>query len=59
MQRDDRPATQAQIDFIHWLIQETKTDPKWLYGIELCTRRKAQEVIDILSEGVDVSKWEG
>ena len=59
MERDTRPPTAAQIDLIYWLIQETKTDPKWFYGIEFSTRRKAQEVIDALSEGVDVSKWEG
>jgi len=59
MEKDTRAPTDAQIDLIYWLIQETKVDPKWFYGIELCTRRKAQEVIDTLSEGVDVSKWEG
>ena len=59
MQKDTRPPTAAQIDLIYWLIQETKTDPKWFYGIEFSTRRKAQEVIDTLSEGVDVTKWEG
>ena len=59
MQRDERPATKAQIDLIYWLIHETKIDPKWFYGIEFSTRRKAQEVIDTLSEGVDVTKWEG
>ena len=59
MKRDDRPATDAQIDFIIWLIQETKVDPKWFYGLERLTRRQAQELIDKLSVGVDVSKWEG
>lgn len=59
MERDTRPPTAAQIDLIYWLIQETKTDPKWFYGIEFSTRRKAQEVIDKLSADVDVSKWEG
>ena len=59
MQRDERKATKAQIDFILWLVQETRTDPKWFYGLERLTRRQAQDVIDKLSKGVDVSKWEG
>ena len=59
MQRDERPPTAAQIDLIYWLIQETKIDPKWFYGIEFSTRRKAPDVIDTLSEGLDVTKWEG
>ena len=59
MQRDERLATQAQIDFIRWLVQETKTDPKWFENLERFTRRQAQEEIDKLSVGVDVSKWEG
>jgi hypothetical protein len=59
MARDERPPTKAQIDFILWLIQETKTDPKWFLGLERLTRRKAQELIDKLSVGVDVKKWEG
>ena len=59
MQRDERKATAAQVDFILWLIQETQTDPKWFYGLERLTRRQAQDLIDKLSIGVDVSKWEG
>ena len=59
MKRDERKATEAQMDFIIWLIQETKVDPKWFYGLERLTRRQAQELIDKLSVGVDVSKWEG
>ena len=58
-ERERRKPTRAQLDLIYWLIQETKIDPKWFYGIEFSTRRKAQDVIDTLSEGVDVSKWEG
>lgn len=63
MERDTRPPTAAQIDLIYWLIQENKIDPKCFYGIEFSTRRKAQEVVDTLSEGVDVTKcgrrWRG
>jgi len=59
MKKDTRLATQAQIDFIRWLVQETKTDPKWFVNLESFTRRQAQEEIDRLSVGVDVSRWEG
>ena len=59
MQRDERPITKAQMDFIFWLVQETRTDPKWVYGLERLTRRQAQDLIDKLSVGVDVSRWEG
>ena len=59
MQKDTRPITRAQLDLILWLVQETRTDPKWVYGLERLTRRQAQELIDKLSVGVDVSKWEG
>jgi hypothetical protein len=58
MQRDDRPATAAQIDFIKWLIQKTESDPDW-YDLEHMNRPQAQDVIDKLSESVDVSEWEG
>jgi hypothetical protein len=59
MQRDERKATNAQVDFILWLIQETQTDPKWFYCLDRLTRRQAQDLIDKLSVGVDVSRWEG
>lgn len=59
MLRDDRKATQAQIDYIRWLVQETKSDPKWFDYIEQLTRRQAQEIIDRLGEGIDASEWEG
>ena len=51
--------TKAQLDFLQWLIQETRTDPKWFDGLERLTRRQAQDLIDKLSVGVDVKKWEG
>ena len=56
---DRKKPTKAQIDFLRWLIQETRTDPKWFDGMEEMTRRQVQESIDKLSVGVDVSKWEG
>ena len=58
MQRDERLATAAQIDFLRWLVQRTQTDPDW-YDYESMTRRQAQEAIDKLSESVDVSEWDG
>ena len=56
---DRKKPTKAQLDFLRWLIQETKTDPKWFLEMERMTRRQVQEAIDKLSIGVDVSKWEG
>lgn len=56
---DRKKPTKAQIDFLRWLIQETKTDPKCFDGMEQMTRRQVQEAIDKLSVGVDISKWEG
>lgn len=58
MQDDRTKPTQAQLDFLQWLIQETQTDPKWFYGAEHVTRRQVQDAIDTLSVGVDVRKWE-
>ena len=51
--------TKAQIDFLRWLVQETKSDPDWFDELEKMTRRRVQEEIYKLSVGVDVSKWEG
>lgn len=58
MQRDDMKATAAQIDYIRWLIQKTKSDPDW-YDLEHMTRRQAQSVIQVLGEGIDAREWEG
>ena len=58
MQDDRRKPTQAQLDFARWLVQETKSDPKWFYGLHRLTRRQVQEEIDKLRVGVDASKWE-
>ncbi len=59
MAEDRKRPTKAQIDFLRWLIQETRTDPKRFDGMEQMTRRQVQEAIDKLSIGVDISKWEG
>ena len=56
---DRKKPTQAQIDFLRWLVQETKSDPDWFDEMEKMTRRRVQEEIDKLTVGVDVSKWEG
>ena len=56
---DRKKPTRAQIDFLRWLIQETKSDPDWFDEMEKMTRRRVQEEIDKLTVGVDVSKWEG
>ena len=56
---DRKKPTKAQLDFLRWLIQETKTDPKWFLEMERMTRRQVQEAIDKLSIGIDGSKWEG
>lgn len=56
---DRKKPTQAQIDFLRWLIQETKSDPDWFDEMEKMTRRRVQEEIDKLTVGVDVSEWEG
>jgi len=55
---DRKKPTNAQRDFLQWLIQQTKTDPEW-YDVDRMTRRQVQEAIDKLSDGVDVKKWEG
>lgn len=55
---DRKKPTRAQIDFLRWLVQETKSDPDWFDELEKMTRRRVQEEIDKLSEGVDVSEWE-
>jgi len=56
---DRKKPTRAQIDFLRWLVQETKSDPDWFDELEKMTRRRVQEEIDKLTVGVDVSKWEG
>ncbi len=56
---DRKKPTRAQIDFLRWLVQETKSDPDWFDEMEKMTRRRVQEEIDKLTVGVDVSKWEG
>ena len=56
---DRRKPTKAQLDFVRWLVQETRSDPDWFDELERMTRHQVQEIIDTLSEGVDVSKWEG
>lgn len=56
---DRKKPTQAQLDFLRWLVQETKSDPDWFDEMEKMTRRRVQEEIDKLTVGVDVSKWEG
>lgn len=56
---DRKKPTRAQLDLARWLIQETRSDPEWYEELERMTRRQVQEVIDKLSVGVDVSKWEG
>lgn len=56
---DRKKPTRAQLDFLRWLIQETKSDPDWFDEMEKMTRRRVQEEIDKLTVGVDVSKWEG
>ena len=56
---DRKKPTKAQIDFLRWFVQETKSDPDWFDEMEKMTRRRVQEEIDKLTVGVDVSKWEG
>lgn len=54
---DRKKPTKAQLDLVRWLVQETKSDLN-LYVLENMTRRQVQDVIDKLSVGIDVSKWE-
>ena len=49
MQRDERPATAAQIDTLYELIRETKSDVEW-YAPERMTRGQVARLIEKLQD---------
>lgn len=57
MERDKRPPTMAQIEFVYELIRETKSDVEW-YTPERMTRGQVARLIDRLRDELERGKNE-